>query len=254
MVSAANQAEGNSTQSAEPAADDSSQPEAEVADAGVGESDAGPPSSSNGPEEADIPNAGSEKSEKKTEAKSEEKLHWRKDPSVLRHPGSYLGGGMAYTMAFAWYTYEQRDFSRDYAIGPVHSSSMFLRAGDAFFEWLAVGFQVHIISGTYAGTKAEGTAGFGLLVDTTLYPWKGLGIRPSVGLGFGYAQAGAEEYKFGFGGPACLSLSLTHEFRIARLITLGPVVQVSWIVGQDYDSLYVTFGLELLKWFMTAEG
>ncbi len=179
---------------------------------------------------------------------------WRRDPSVLRHPGSYLGGGMGYLMSFSWFTNEQRDFSTDYEIGPVHGTNMNLRAGDAFFEWLAVGFQVTINNGAIDQSADEKTSGFGLYLDTTLYPWRGFGIRPSVGLGFGYSQAGTESYKLGFGGPLSLSISMSYEARITRLFTIGPMVQLSWIRGDEYDVLYLTIGIEFLKWFQTAEG
>jgi hypothetical protein len=179
---------------------------------------------------------------------------WRHDPSSRRRPGSYLGGSLGYAMAFSWFTYEQRDFRRRYEIGPVHGLAGAIRAGDAFFDWLAVGFQVNITAGTFGDVNKQKTAGFGLYLDTTLYPAMGFGIRPSVGLGFAYSQAGKESYKFAFGGPLSLSVSLTYEGRISRWWTLGPVVQLSWITGDQYDVMYITFGLELLKWFRTAEG
>ena len=183
-----------------------------------------------------------------------DKRSWRHDPSLRRRPGSYLGGSLGYAMAFSWFTYEQREFKRSYEIGPVHGLAGAIRAGDAFFDWLAVGFQVDITAGTFGEATKKKTAGFGLYLDTTLYPIKGFGVRPSVGLGFAYSQAGKESYKFAFGGPLSLSVSLTYEARLTRWWTLGPVVQLSWITGDQYDVMYITFGLELLKWFRTAEG
>lgn len=182
-------------------------------------------------------------------------LHWRNDPSLKRRPGSYIGVAMGYTMGFSQFTYESRDFSQSYELGPIHGSDMVIRVGDAFFDWLAVGFQVNIVQGTMGAADEPKTAAFGLYLDTTLYPWtKGFGIRPSVGLGFGYTQAGPESYKLGFGGPLSLSVSLTYEGRLTRLITLGPVIQVAWTHGEQYDSTYVIFGIEFMKWFLTAEG
>lgn len=184
----------------------------------------------------------------------EKKKAWRRDPSVPRRPGSYLGGGFGYSMVNARYTVSEKDLVEDYNVGPAHGTVSFIRVGDAFFEWFAAGFQIDIISATFAGKDSEGGAAFGLYVDTTFYPWRGLGLRPCVGVGFGYAQAGKESYELGFGGPLTLSFAATYEFRVLRSFTMGPVVQISWIKGEDFDAVFFNVGLELLKWFRTAEG
>ena len=100
----------------------------------------------------------------------------------------------------------------------------------------------------------RGMSGFALFVDPTFYPWKGLGLRPSVGLGFSFAQAGKGSHEFGFGGPGALAFALTYEFRVSRLFVMGPIAQICWTVGDDYDAMFFSFGLQMLKWFMTAEG
>ena len=56
------------------------------------------------------------------------------------------------------------------------------------------------------------------------------------------------------GGPANLAFAISYEIRVLRLLTVGPVVQVSWISGDDYDSFFLLFGVEILKWFKTAKG
>jgi hypothetical protein len=137
-------------------------------------------------------------------------------------------------------------------VGPVHARQTTIRVGDAFFEWFAVGFQIDIVR-TFTQAKSSTMSAFGLLLDTTFYPWKGLGIRPSIGLGFAYAL-GEHDFETGFGGPFDLALALTYEFRLGRLIVLSPVAQVNWIRGDEFDSLFFTFGLEFAKWFDTATG
>ena len=162
---------------------------------------------------------------------------------------------MGYTMAHSWYKVKQKDYEQDYELGPIHGTVMFIRVGDAFFEWFAVGFQIDLISANnFYQSKEKAMSGFGLYLDTTFYPWRGLGLRPSVGLGFSYAQAGKEQHEFGFGGPASLSFTMSYEFWVSRLFTMGPVVQLSWIAGEDYNSMFFSVGIEFLKWFMTPEG
>ncbi len=198
------------------------------------------------------------KSQTQSEVESEaeqSKLAWRKDPQVLRRPGSYLGGGLAYSMSNAWYTVKLRDFVQDYDMGPVHGYMTFVRVGDAFREWIAVGFQLDLIAATLAGQDSPGASAFGLYVDATFYPWRGLGLRPSVGVGFGYAQAGKETHELGFGGPLSLSFSASYEFRVSRRgLTMGPMIQVSWVKGEDFDAVFFNVALEILKWFRTAQG
>jgi hypothetical protein len=184
--------------------------------------------------------------------KPADKKAWRRDKSIPRRPGSYLGGGIGYSMVNSWYTVKQKDLKVDYDIGPVHGYMSFIRVGDAFFEWLAVGFQVDLIGATLAGTDKPGASAFGLYVDTTFYPWRGLGLRPCIGVGFGYAQAGKETYELGFGGPLTLSFAASYEFRVSRGFTMGPMIQVSWVKGEDFDAVFFNVGLEFLKWFKTA--
>ncbi len=188
-----------------------------------------------------------------TDAKKETelKLHWRDDPKTLRHPGSYIGFGAGYTNVHTWFTPQEEEFAEEMSLGPFHSWQAFFRVGDAFKEWFAIGFQINMTYGKDGESGATG--GFTLLLDTTFYPWRGLGIRPSVGLGFSYAQ-GKEEYEFGYGGPGCLSLAITYEFRISRLFAIAPVAQVFWIAGEDFNGLYLSGGIEFVKWFDTPTG
>ena len=185
------------------------------------------------------------------------KVDWRHDPSLRRRPGSYIGGVLGYAMGHAWYTTTKKDLVSDFEIGPVHLQAMAVRVGDAFYDWLSVGFQVSILNmpfGVKTSSEDPKLGGFGLYLDTTFYPWRGLGLRPSVGLGFSFAQDGPEAFQLGFGGPANLAFALSYEFRITRLFTMGPTVQVSWISGEDYDAFFLLIGLEILKWFKTAKG
>lgn len=177
--------------------------------------------------------------------------NWRDDPCVMRHPGSYLSVGAGYAFAHTWFVPLEDEFDDKLKYGPFHSWQVFFRVGDAFFEWLALGFQVDMTSGKISDKTV--TAGMALLLDATFYPIAGLGIRPSVGLGFSYAS-GEQEFEFGFGGPGTFSLALTYEFRIMRLLVIAPVAQTYWITGDDYDELLVFFGLEFLKWFDTPTG
>ena len=96
-------------------------------------------------------------------------------------------------------------------------------------------------------------AAFGLLLDTTFYPWRGLGIRPSVGLGFAYVYSNSSSSE-GFGWPADVSLTITYEIRITRNFVIAPFVQTYWITGKDFDGLFYCFGIEFLRWFKTATG
>jgi hypothetical protein len=174
--------------------------------------------------------------------------NWRDDPSVRRHPGSYLGGGIGYVQSRAWLPSNEEH--GDLAFGPLHTWGQYFRVGDAFFEWFAVGFQINVTSTTQDGISV---GAFSLLLDTTLYPWQGLGIRPSVGLGLGFAQ-GKKDWEFGGGGPGALSLALFYEIRILRLLVVSPVAQVYWVTGEEFDGLFLLFGIEVTKWFDTAEG
>jgi hypothetical protein len=173
-------------------------------------------------------------------------IPWRKDPAVKRRPGSYLGGTIGYIQARAWVP--GNDTHGDLALGPIHTWGSALRVGDAFAEWFALGFQLQIVSGKNDSSQVSA---FDLLLDATFYPWRGLGIRPSVGLGFGYAR-GEHEWEMGGGGPGCLSMGLLYEIRITRLFSIAPVVQLSWIAGEEFDGLFFFAGLEIMKWFRTA--
>jgi hypothetical protein len=173
---------------------------------------------------------------------------WRRDPTVPRRPGSYIGGAVGYVQAHAWVP--ANDSHGDLEHGPIHTWGMGFRVGDAFAEWFAVGFQLQIASGK---NDVSQISAFALLLDATFYPWRGLGLRPSVGLGFGYAQ-GEHEWEMGGGGPGCLAGAILYEFRILRLLTIAPVVQVSWIAGEEFDGLFFFAGLEITKWFATATG
>lgn len=175
-------------------------------------------------------------------------LHWRDDTEVKRHPGSYIGGSSGYSLAWAWL--EANKEHGDLEFGPMGSWFASLRVGDAFFEWLALGFQVGITNAS-EGKKRVGA--FNLLLDASLYPVGGLGIRPAVGLGLGFAT-GNEEWEFGGGGPGCLSLAVLYEFRITQLFVIAPVAQGFWITGQGFDGLFVFLGIELIKWFETPTG
>ncbi|MCP4199961.1 MAG: hypothetical protein GY762_22685 [Proteobacteria bacterium] len=191
---------------------------------------------------------------KKPPSKTEKKnKHWRKDPTVVRRPGSYLGGGLAYSQGHTWYVSQHEDATNSRLhIGPAHLSHVFLRVGDAFAEWFALGFQINIAS-TIGGE--ERVSVFGMLLDTTFYPWRGLGIRPSVGLGFAYVESKTSSTRvYGYGWPANLSLTFTYEIRVTRHFVIAPFAQVYWITGKDFDGLFYCFGLEFLRWFKTATG
>lgn len=177
--------------------------------------------------------------------------HWRKDPTIRRRPGSYLGGGMGYSQGHVWYAAQEADATTDSLyFGPAHCSHLFLRVGDAFVEWFALGFQINIVSTI---NQNERLSAFGLLLDTTFYPWRGLGIRPSVGLGFAYVDSRSSN-STGFGWPADVSLTITYEIRITRHFVIAPFVQTYWITGKDFDGLFYCFGIEFLRWFKTATG
>ena len=195
---------------------------------------------------------GGEKTETKKRAKLPE--GWRMDKSFPRRTGSYLGGSSGAALAYAWFTTKQRELKLDYGLGPIPTSFLSIRVGDAFFEWFAVGFQVCLMSGIAKSKSDPTTAAFVLNLDTTFYPWRGLGLKPFVGLGFSYGQAGTEIFEIKMGGPTTLGFGISYEFRVSPLFTIGPSIQVAWITGDDYDSLYVIFALEFLKWFETAKG
>jgi hypothetical protein len=173
---------------------------------------------------------------------------WRSDPSVLRHPGSYIGGAVGYANLRAWVP-ENADHD-DLSIGPLNTWMIAFRVGDAFAEWFAVGFRIDISN----NTRGEDTIGlFDLMLDLSFYPWEGLGIRPSVGLGLGFAS-GKEEWEFGGGGPGAAALAVLYEIRVTRLFVLAPVVQVVWVGGEEFDAFAIFAGIEILKWFATATG
>jgi hypothetical protein len=187
----------------------------------------------------------------------EQEKSWRDDPSVLRHPGSYIGGGGGVVRNYAWLPAKKgtgnASFASEHdalAFGPLWGWQAFVRVGDAFMEWLAIGFQVDVAS---ASGGKDTISSFDVMLDLSLYPWQGLGIRPSVGLGFGYAQ-GAQSWQFGGGGPTTLSLAVLYEIRMTRLFCIAPVVQAYWITGEEYDAVVVFAGIELIKWFATATG
>lgn len=189
--------------------------------------------------------------EKKEPVESEKKLHWRADPATLRHPGSYIGFGGGWAQHRIWFTPQQEEFDDELEMGPFNAWQSIFRVGDAFFEWLAVGFQINMTYGWHGDNQIMG--GFGLLLDVTFYPWRGLGIRPSVGLGFSYAS-GEKDFEFGFGGPGDFSLAITYEFRLTRLFAVAPVAQTYVITGEDYTAFSFCFGLEFVKWFDTPTG
>ncbi len=239
--------------------DDDSPSASHTPDAGVNAPvDAGLPAEAKSPVEAVgsvEKNGGSEEGIEKRDEEAEKPVSWRKDPSVKRRPGSYLGGGMAYTLANAWYHVKLRDYEGDYHVGPLHGTGTFVRVGDAFFDWFAVGFHLLLISANNMGQSGDqGISGFALFLDPTFYPWRGLGLRPSVGLGFSYAQAGRGSHELGFGGPATLAFAVSYEFRVSRLFVMGPVAQICWTTGKDFDGAFFSIGLQMLKWFMTPEG
>jgi hypothetical protein len=179
---------------------------------------------------------------------SEKKSSWRKDPNQERRPSSYIGGGMAYAQSRSWYTSQEDEFKDDISAGPLNSMSMFLRFGDAFYEWLAVGFQINIVSGSSKDSSSAISA-FGLLLDVGFTPWKGLILRPSVGLGFGYSS-GDEEFEFGYGSPAFLAFTTGYEFRVSRFFCISPIAQISYLGGDDYNSMFLVFGIEMTKYFI----
>jgi hypothetical protein len=152
-------------------------------------------------------------------------------------------------MNFAWL--EKNDDHSALAYGPLHGYDVYLRVGDAFAEWFSLGFQMGLINGN---GKAQ-LAGFALMLDTAFYPFAGLIVRPNVGLGIMYAQ-GKKEWELGYGGPAVLSLSLGYELRVTRKFYICPTASLMWVTknDEDFDSLTLFLGLELLKWFMTATG
>ena len=185
----------------------------------------------------------------KTEVKSDKKTtDWRNNPELKRRPGSYLGGAIGYVQSRAWAP-ETEDHD-DLSFGPLHTWGLAFRVGDAFADWFAVGFQVFL---TNKRSEDESIGAFSLMLDATFYPYAGLGIRPSVGIGLGFAS-GKNSWEFSGGGPACLGLAVLHEFRVTRFFSIAPVVNVSWITGENFDGLFMLFGIEFTKWFETATG
>ena len=163
-----------------------------------------------------------------------------------RRPGSYISAALGYVQARTWL--DANDDHDKLMIGPLHTFGTSFRVGDAFSDWFTLGFQIQIIS-----AKADNaqTSVFDLVLDATFYPWRGLGLRPSVGIGMGYAK-GKNDWEFGGGGPAAMSLATLYEFRITKRLTLAPVAQALWITGGEFNGVFLFFGLELTKWFMTA--
>ena len=183
------------------------------------------------------------------EAKSEKKTtDWRNNSELKRRPGSYLGGTLAYVQSRAWA--EETDDHGDLSFGPLHTWGLAFRVGDAFADWFAVGFQVFL---TNRRSEDESIGAFELMLDASFYPYAGLGIRPSVGIGLGFAS-GKNDWEFGGGGPACLALAVLYEFRVTRFFSIAPVVNVSWITGENFDGLFLFIGIEFTKWFKTATG
>ncbi len=181
-------------------------------------------------------------------AADEPKPDWRHDPTVLRHPGSYLGGAIGYASLRAWVP-ENKDHG-DLTIGPLNTWMLSFRVGDAFCEWFAIGFQIDISNNT-RGVEQIGL--FDLMLDLSFYPWRGLGIRPSAGLGLGFAN-GKEEWEFGGGGPGALALAVLYEIRVTRLFVIAPVVRVVYVGGEEFDAFAIFAGIEIIKWFATATG
>ena len=179
---------------------------------------------------------------------AEEAVDWRRDPTVARHPGSYLGGSIGYANVRAWLP--ENDEHAELSFGPMHTWLTGFRVGDAFAEWFAVGFQIQISSTTRGG---EQVGLFDLMLDASFYPCGGLGLRPSFGLGLGFAS-GREDWEFGGGGPAAVGFAVLYEFRVTRLFVIAPVAQVVYVGGQEFDGLVFSVGIELIKWFATATG
>lgn len=166
----------------------------------------------------------------------------RDNPIATRRPASYIGGSLSYAQLRTWLA--ETDDHRKLSFGPLHSVANVFRVGDAFTDKFALGFQIQFFN---AKKEKEQISAFALLLDATFYPWRGLGIRPAAGFGFGFAQ-GENKWEFGFGGPGTLSLALTYEFQISRKFTLAPIVQGTWMAGDDYDGLFVSIGIEMLFW------
>lgn len=250
------QEDGETSEEREPATEDQEPPEPDQAPEPPPEEE--PPPAPEQPQESTEPtgeetkSADGEAAPQETEeaAKDEdgEQVSWRDDPSVKRHPGSYIGVGAGYAQVRAWV--EANEDHGDLEFGPFHTWYASLRVGDAFAEWFALGFQVEVTN-TTSGKEQVGA--FNLMLDASFYPIAGLGIRPALGLGLGFAN-GKEEWEFGGGGPGCFSLSVLYEFRILRLFAVAPVAQAFWITGQGFDGLFLFFGLEFIKWFETPTG
>jgi hypothetical protein len=235
---------------AESEAGDPEDGEPAAADAAAAEAEdlASAPEAEAAESKVDEPEVAAEAGEDGATETTEPELHWRDDPNTKRHPGSYIGGGAGYAQVRAWV--EANKDHGDLEFGPFHTWYSSIRVGDAFAEWFALGFQVEI---TNAESGKEQLGAFNLLLDASFYPVGGLGIRPAVGLGLGFA-AGKEDWEFGGGGPGCVSLSLLYEFRVVKLFAIAPVVQSFWITGQGFDGLFLFFGLEFIKWFETPTG
>ncbi len=169
--------------------------------------------------------------------------NWRKDSSIKRRPASYIGGSLNYQQMYAWM--DANDDHKKLSFGPIHGFAPTFRVGDALTEYFCLGFQVQFLMGS---TTQEKISSFTVLLDTSFYPLKGLGIRPSAGFGFSFAQ-GKNKWEFGNGGPGTLALALLYEFRVSKTITLAPIIQSTFIASNEYKSLAILFGVELTAWF-----
>ncbi len=176
-------------------------------------------------------------------AEGKTKTDWRRDPTVKRRPSSYLGGSLNYLQLWTWL--DATDDHQRLAFGPLHSAANLFRVGDALNEHFCLGFQVQILSARREKTQLSA---FAILLDATVYPWKGLGIRPSAGFGFGFAQ-GKNQWEFGFGGPGTLAMAFLYEFRVTRHLTLAPIIQGTWMAAEGYNGLFVMAGVEVTAWF-----
>ena len=89
--------------------------------------------------------------------------NWRDDPSVARHPGSYVGVGSGYSQSRAWV--QSNEDHPDFEVGALHSWQTVFRVGDAFTEWFSLGFKNVLMQA--AKGKSESIAAFALFLDST---------------------------------------------------------------------------------------
>jgi hypothetical protein len=168
-------------------------------------------------------------------------------PSTRRRPSSYIGGSVNYLQLHAWLA--ANDDHKKLQLGPLHGFAPTFRVGDALTEYFSLGFQVQFL---IAKTANQQISAFAIMLDASFYPWRGLGIRPSAGFGFSFAQ-GSNDWEFGFGGPGTLGLALLYEFRISKVMTLAPIVQATLVGSDGYRSLAILFGVEITAWFRKKE-